>query len=289
VTEPEAGGAAAKRTGVVFLNTGSNHHVGPNRMYVPLMRALAERGFASLRFDIEGIAESSPRPGARNNDVYTTLAVSNVEAAMAELRARRGVDRIFLVGLCSGAYHAFHTGLHDRSVTGAILINPQTFSWKEGDALDVQRWENYNSSRYYQRRLYNPEVWKKALRLEIDRRHVFDMVRTMSERGAVVVKQKAAALLSRIRGDARGEANLVASFKTILDRGTQVFLVYCKDDAGIDYLDQHVGERRLSSMRKKYPHFRMDIIDGPDHTFTPIWSQERLAEILTAYLTERRG
>src|SRR5690606_13797455 len=52
LTAPVAGPA---RRAVVLANSGSVHHVGPNRFYVELARALAEDGVATLRLDLRNL------------------------------------------------------------------------------------------------------------------------------------------------------------------------------------------------------------------------------------------
>jgi alpha/beta superfamily hydrolase len=49
------------KPGVVLLNPGIVHRVGPGRIYVKIARALAEQGFTVLRFDFSGIGDSSVR------------------------------------------------------------------------------------------------------------------------------------------------------------------------------------------------------------------------------------
>ncbi len=117
-------------------------------MYVPLARDLAVRGVASLRFDLEGFADTPPRPGMAP-DSYSPYFVDNTRAAIDFLQAECGVDRVVLVGMCSGAYHAFHTALADSRVAAIVLLRPQVFSWEEGEALDEDRSENYKLWRYF--------------------------------------------------------------------------------------------------------------------------------------------
>jgi hypothetical protein len=42
---------------IIFLTTGTEYHIGPNRLYVPLARSWAEAGHLVLRFDLGGIGE----------------------------------------------------------------------------------------------------------------------------------------------------------------------------------------------------------------------------------------
>jgi pimeloyl-ACP methyl ester carboxylesterase len=114
---------------VVFLNPGAVRRTGPNRMWVEAARRLAVRGITSLRLDLQGIGES---PGEANLSVaslYQDRLVEQVEAAMDSLRTNLGVQKFALVGLCSGAFWAFHAAIRNPHVRGALLLNPRLFFW----------------------------------------------------------------------------------------------------------------------------------------------------------------
>ena len=114
---------------VLFLNPGAVRHIGPNRMWVEAARRLAARGVSSLRLDLQGIGESD---GPVNRDVaslYQDRLVKQVEAAMASLRSNIGARRFALVGLCSGAFWAFHAAIRNPEIRAAILLNPRLFFW----------------------------------------------------------------------------------------------------------------------------------------------------------------
>jgi pimeloyl-ACP methyl ester carboxylesterase len=55
--------------------------------------------------------------------------VDEVELAMDSLRPLRGFRRFAAVGLCAGAFWAFHTALRRRDLSAAILINPLLLVW----------------------------------------------------------------------------------------------------------------------------------------------------------------
>ena len=44
--------------------------MGPHRLYVPLARDWAARGHHVLRYDLGGIGDSAPPPGAADNIAY---------------------------------------------------------------------------------------------------------------------------------------------------------------------------------------------------------------------------
>ena len=62
-------------------------------------------------------------------------------------------------------------------------------------------------------------------------------------------------------------------------------MVFSRGDPGLDYLDLHAPDALSTLSRRK--NFRLEIVDGADHTFTPQASQNRLFDILTLHLLER--
>jgi hypothetical protein len=134
---PEPIGRRA-RTALLFLNVGSNHHVGPHRMYVTLGRELSALGFSAFRFDVAGLGDSRPPPGIKENLLYSRSSILDVQQAMTFLSRTIGAERFVLIGICSGAYLAFHTTVADSRVSGQILVNPQTFQWRGGDSPRAQ-------------------------------------------------------------------------------------------------------------------------------------------------------
>ncbi|MGQ0715390.1 MAG: alpha/beta hydrolase family protein [Gemmatimonadaceae bacterium] len=120
LTEPARGSDTAGKPGVIVLNSGLLHRVGPNRMYVALARALAADGFPVLRFDFSGIGDSEPRRDAVSAEEST---LEEACEAMAALTAARGVNRFVLMGLCSGADNAFQIARVEERVAGAIMID----------------------------------------------------------------------------------------------------------------------------------------------------------------------
>jgi pimeloyl-ACP methyl ester carboxylesterase len=273
------GGAAARRPAVLMLNVGTNHRVGPNRLYVKMARTWGAQGFSVLRFDLAGIGDSRLAEGYVESRLYSKESVTDVQAAMTFMQTSRGIDRFVLVGLCSGAYVAFHTALADPRVAGEILINPATFSWKPGDPLDAAMQTVYKSTHFYRRALFQGATWRRALRGEID-------LRGIAERLRVLALARARAALDGLRAGDR-EEGLARSFRCLSARGCDSLLIYGQDDQGLDYLESHLGAkaRRLGAL----PHFRVDVIDGPDHTFTQLWAQARLTDFITAHLNRRFG
>lgn len=285
----EPGGSVERppkmKDAVVFLNVGSNHRVGSNRMYVKMARAMAARGLTSLRFDVSGIGDSIAHGGAGNeNRLYAKEAVDDVRAAMDALHSLRDVQRFFLVGLCSGAYLAFQSSHVDPRIAGQILINTQTFRWREGDTLEVSLRKNYRSTRYYTTEMWNPQVWGRVLRGEVNARGIAG---TLAQRALDRAKRGAAESIARVRHGRLEIDDVAAQFKDTLRRGTETLLIFAANDGGLDLMEGHLGPE--AKKLQKYENFRLEIVEGTDHTFTPLWSQVWLEKLIIATIERWRG
>jgi alpha-beta hydrolase superfamily lysophospholipase len=118
---------------VVWLNSGSEAHVGPGRAWVEYARELALSGFTSLRLDFSGWGESPDRGHAPGRP-YDPHGVDEVAEAVGALR-KRGHERIVLAGLCAGAWIALRAALM-VDVDGVVAINPQLY-WQPGDPVEA--------------------------------------------------------------------------------------------------------------------------------------------------------
>ena len=121
------------RAAVVWLNSGSEPHVGPGRAWVEYARALAGRGQASLRLDFSGWGES-PDLGHAPGRPYDSHGVEEALEAVAALEAM-GYGQVVLAGLCAGAWIALRAIL-ERPTAGVLALNPQLY-WRPGDPVEA--------------------------------------------------------------------------------------------------------------------------------------------------------
>jgi pimeloyl-ACP methyl ester carboxylesterase len=119
-TSPQ-GTAASSLPAVVFLNTGIVHRIGHNRMYVTFARLFAARGHVSARFDASGIGDTPPRTDG-TQPVQAFL--EDIRTVLDWLQDTQGVERVVLMGLCSGADHAVLYAHTDPRVVGLVLMDP---------------------------------------------------------------------------------------------------------------------------------------------------------------------
>lgn len=274
VTEPTV--PRRDRPGIILFNVGSNHHIGPNRMTVTLARALAAHGFTALRFDIGGLGDSTPAPGEPENRLYADASVGDAKAAVDFFKTATHADRFVLVGLCSGAYLAYYATLSDKRVCEQILINLQTFHWREGDSLEYVMKKSYKSTRFYRHNAFSKNAWTRLLRGEINFRGI----------AATVVQRVAGRAADAAKSLVSGEgAEIARAFKSLSARGTSSFLIFSNEDGGIDEMERHLGPsgRKL----RKHDSFRLGFIADADHTFTPLQSRRELITEVTAHLDKK--
>lgn len=121
-SEPAAG--ANGLPGVVLLNAGLLHRVGPYRLYVELARGLAELGFSVLRFDAAGLGDSVMPRDSRD---YAARSRDDIIAALDYLEKNKGIKAFVLMGLCSGADNAHAVAAVDERVAGVVMMDGFTY------------------------------------------------------------------------------------------------------------------------------------------------------------------
>lgn len=275
--EPAAGTAARGSTGIVLLNVGGNHRVGPHRVYVKMARTLAAAGHAVLRLDVAGIGDSPPAPGQPWGNLYERNSVHDVRAAVDAL-VQRGCREILLMGICSGSYLSFQSALVDERVDGVVLMNARLLEWtpgQPGDSWQTSMQQYAKSTDYYRRALFKPEVWQKLLRGQVNL--------------PLIARRFAALTAARLRraltfGSSR-EASLLAKMQRLCARGTDVLMLVSDADDGRDYVEFHFGAggRRM----RAHPNFRMAYVPDADHTFSRPGNQEHVLPQLLRHLAQR--
>jgi alpha-beta hydrolase superfamily lysophospholipase len=266
------------RTAIVMLNVGTNHRVGPNRLYVRMARTWARAGYTTLRFDLAGIGDSRVAAGYATTRLYSRASTLDVQAAIDAL-FERGAERIVLVGLCSGAYVAFQSALTDRRVVAQVLLNPRRLSFSAGDTLESVMAESYKSSRYYGRALFSARTYLRLARGQVD-------IRGITGRMAGLVLAYGRRVSARVLGRPPTEEDVLSNVRLLGRRGVSSLFIVGEEDDGRDYVEFHLGARGKSVRSSR---FRMLLVPGSDHTFSRVESQERVTRAVTEYLRQKLG
>ena len=110
--------------GLILFNAGVLPRIGPHRLNVNLARRLAGLGVATLRFDLHGHGDSARADGRLG---FFEQVDADLRDAMDQLVQRAGVQRIAILGYCSGAYPELRIALSDSRVDSVLLFDG--FAW----------------------------------------------------------------------------------------------------------------------------------------------------------------
>jgi len=249
---------------VVFLNAAKVRKVGPNRLWTTFARHWAQSGVQSFRFDSHGVGDSDGAAGpdevAVDDDAqyYEPGFVADTLDAFAWLAASKGARRFALVGLCSGATWAFSAALVDERVVSVALVNPRTLFWDER-ATSLKAWAE---ARQIAR---SPSQWHTVLRRGMR------WWATDAARGGI--------LSARGRGDDSWHTTEILScVRRLAARRVEMLCLFCAGDRGIPYFERHLGPDFCSLLAAE--GVDVEVINGPDHTFRPLWSHAVLRRAL---------
>jgi dienelactone hydrolase len=256
VTDPPADANDPSRPGVILLNAGLLHRIGPNRLYVELARRLATTGLVVLRFDFSGIGDSE----ARGDDLpFEQSAIRETQEAMTFLSETRGVQQFVLAGLCTGAVNAFHTAREDSRAVGAVLLNPLGFNAESRSLVHAHLyWEAVSSV------LRSPRRWLGAisrhLRVRIMLRH-----------------------LQRVLARRESVGALEAEFRSVVERGVALLVLFSSPhDPGMRELELVVGDR-LEQLTGS-GHVTFETLEDATHTFHSLTHQAMLLDIIDRWI-----
>ena len=270
-----------RRLGILLLTAGAIHHIGPNRLHVTLARKWALEGHVVLRLDVSGIGDSRTRAGELENVVYGHRASDDVTLALRHLRAQPEVDRVMVVGLCSGAYHGLKSAVAGESIDSLVPINPVTFFWKDGMSLDYPAHIVASESHRYAQSIFKLASWMKLLRGEV---HVTAFLQLIFRRLLSLFEHHLRDIARRIGRPLAHD--LGVELESIAAHGIRIDFLFAEGDPGIDLLRLQGGAtiRRLRAQNCLHVH----VIDGPDHTFTPMWSHAPFIDRLTSIINAQQ-
>lgn len=257
----------------VFLNSGAVRNIGPNRMWTERARTWAARGVPSFRLDLEGIGEGDGDPdgippGAEH---FSPKYDAEVIKALDALEAGGLGPNFILVGLCSGAYHAFQTALRDPRVRAVTMINAEVLVWRPEilDERDLRRDLEALDGRRFSRLLH----------AEVKLSRIWVLTASLI-RGAVRAGVAKLRKLARLRRRPGGgwEAQLNQDLDCLELAGTRVLMGFSRGEAAFEELEAVGFPERARSGR--WSNLSLIDLPGNDHTLRSTASQAALAQIL---------
>lgn len=274
ITQPvnEAPGASV----LVLINSGSVHHVGPNRTYTEFCRAAALQGIPSVRLDLLNLGDSARATVAEENHCYPADANAYVASLLADIRQRFPGRAITLGGICSGAHHALHTALMQPDLVQRLaIINPLTFYWRPGLSLDIPRESTtHQDTAYYRQAMKDPKRWLKLLKGQASLGYIAGYAVRFTRKRLAALGDQISGILKPIP-----ETPLNRDLQQLVRAGIEVNFVFSDRDPGWDIL---ADETRLPKTRlARKLGVRIHPITEANHTFSWYRSREVAAQLLT--------
>lgn len=269
---------------VVILNTGANHRVGTHRLSVFLARQLATAGHAVLRFDKAGLGYSRACLDGSTLQVFNDETQENIRITLDHFAKQFACQRFILTGLCSGAYFAFQAACEDPRITGVISMNQPTYHWQAGDSLEIRRNNAIKSSHHYRLALLQKTTWLRLLRGQIDLRKI---ARQMAKRMLKRLRTQGQLLSLKILNQPYFLSALARQARALDARACRLHLVLDAGDAGVDVMTEEFGRHAI--LLRFQSQATLTILPGADHTFTALWSQRELAELLKRLLSSAKN
>ncbi|MEP7101150.1 MAG: alpha/beta hydrolase [Burkholderiales bacterium] len=277
----EIRGGTGKRIGILMLNSGSVHHIGPNRLWVTLARRWAARGASVLRIDLSGIGDSPAHAGAPENRVYSTEAARDIAAALAWFR-QQGIEDCRLLGLCSGAFHALNAAVAGEPLSAALMINPLTYSWEDcvrlGSSLNEH--EILELSKKYRRRVFTAATWQRLARGELDLKLIAGVISGRARDSAREwwAKGRRGVGMASTHG-------LRAALTAAARREVKLHFVFGEGASGHELMQRQAGEALDGLLAQS--QLSIDLVPDSDHTFTRLAARARLIELLDTLVFAR--
>jgi len=244
-----ADGAGNAPVGLVLLHGWAGYRAGAHQMFVKLAREASLRGIPCLRFDFRGRGDSE---GDMNAASLSTMIQDAREAARV-LCAETGVQRVALVGDCSGSEVAIGVC---RDIPGCDRLILWSAPIVAGDRQAAQQAKQRSIIRQYLGKLFRRETWAKLvggkLQLGMIRRALVGGGRGKGEEGNASDK----------------DIDWYQCFTRFQGR---VLFIFGAQDPTTDAAVAHYRDLSKDAQRE----FELHLVEGANHAFYSVpWERE---------------
>jgi hypothetical protein len=245
--------AKTRDAAVVILSAGLLHRVGPFRLNVDLARCLATAGFATLRLDQAGRGDSTRSEGLTSQETVQ----QELLAAGELIKTRTGIEKLIVVGLCSGADDALASIEFHENIMGIILL----------DGFAARTWRYFVT--YYMSRLGSPARVMKILGARV--RRLRTRIAGTSTGGEVGLAE-----LSGVR-DFPDLASARKAFGHLFERGGIALCIFTNGVG--DYYCQHGQLRSNLGLDKNDDRLTEVFYPEANHTYPTVAHRKRMVRL----------
>lgn len=246
--------------GIIMLHGWAGYRIGAHQMFTKLGRLAEQEGFHCLRFDFRGRGDSEGEAG----DTTLSTMIADTTAAVDWLAERTGLDRIALVGDCSGAEVAIGASNLRSQIAELALWSVPTVG---ADRSDVDRAKKLHTFKQYLHKLFRRETWAKLFAGRLR----FAMIRRALLRGGKGAGEEGAA-----------QDELIDWVPRFLSFAGNILFIYGGNDPTAN--DCIAYYRSLSE--KAGRQFNCHVVPGANHAFYSVSWEEEVMRVTLDWLTE---
>ena len=198
-------------------------------------------------------------------------------ASILDDLAGRGLGpRFVLIGLCAGAYWAFHRTASDDRVVEAIILNPRAMIWDSG--LLARR----EAQKVVQ--LMERGSWRRIVKGEIGVSRMVAVSRAAAGSAAGAAIRTPGRVVDRLRSTNR-EDPVESRLDAIRDHGARLVLAFSGGEPVYDELEADGVFGQL----ERWPNVELAQLPASDHTLRPLEAQQAATDLLDRELDRLLG
>jgi hypothetical protein len=142
--------------GLVYLHGWAGYRIGPHQMFTKMARRAADQGFCSLRFDFRGRGDSE---GETQATTLTTM-IADAVAATNFMLGETGLERVALIGDCSGSEVALGAGPLHEAIAAMVLWSAPIVAGDRSASDGAKKRQIWKT---YLRKAFRGESWRKLV------------------------------------------------------------------------------------------------------------------------------
>ena len=265
LAQPDDGATAGAKPACLLLNAGFLHRTGFNRFNTDFARMIAEKGHASLRFDLHGLGDSAKYNGKKH---YDEQALLDMQEAIDFLLESTAAATCIIVGLCSGADYAHPAALRDKRVAGIVFL--------DGYA--------YRTLGFYVRD-YGPGIVNPARALRFIGKRFKSLVGTKAKTEAheFSLAEHAEVYVREFPK----KKKTMREVQQLIDRGVELYYIY---SGGVPIYYNYAGQfRHMFRLVRFKNRVCVRYVKEADHIYTLRSVRNKLMTLVSEWMEERFG